>query len=480
MNLDKKAPSQSKINSQAETQLNAVLVGKFIGRGAQFVAGFVLAQRLGVVMFGIFALAYTLFKLIGTAFVPLGLSRGVLRYGAERGNATYSTALVITVLAGFVAMIGLWIAADTVAALFRVVELAPVLRIFSVFVPAIALVDVCAASLRASHRVDRAVWFEDVLQPISALGLVLLLPQLTPMTAGIALGVSYVLAAVPLVTMVVVRWERPRRVRSLMQYSLVAMVFVVLMLGLQWVDRLLIGVLFTVREVGLYQAAAQVTMVFAVIIAAEVAVVAPQISTLYIAGNWAELERVYQQTTLWGFKLSMAVYVLVMGAPVLILLGLYGPAYVGAARVLMILCTAQLINALTGACATFMLVTAQQNRLALIYAAAMLLNGGMSWTLAHVIGVAGVAVGTATALIFATMTMTITIHRRTGVLPFSRDFIVPIGALCVVMLMVILAGQAGGWLWQVGFALWSSVAVGVMVLYPDLRRVLIAWKGRTQ
>lgn len=345
---------------RTETQLNAVLVGKFAGRGAQFAIGFVLAQRLGVLLFGTFALGYTLFKFAGTALVPLGLSRGVLRYGAAWGSATYSTALVVTSGAGIAVAAGLWGLSGEVAAWFQTDALAPVLRMFAVFIPAIALVDVCAASLRAMHQVDRAVWLEDVIRPIVALGAVILWPRLTPQSAAFALGASYALVAVPLVGIVATRWARPRQVRALMRYSLVAMLFVLLMLGLQWLDRLLIGALFTVREVGLYQAAAQISAVFGVIIAAEVAVIAPQISTRYNAGQWEQLETIYQQTTLWGYKLSLAVYVLVMSAPAVLLLGVYGAPYVDAARVLIILCTAQLVNALTGACATFMLVTAQQ------------------------------------------------------------------------------------------------------------------------
>jgi O-antigen/teichoic acid export membrane protein len=128
------------------------------------------------------------------------------------------------------------------------------------------------------------------------------------------------------------------------------------------VDRFFVGYYLPPRDLGVYQAVSQSAIAFAVILGAFNSIFAPMIADLYHSNDLPRLAQLYRISTKWGLYLALPLYVAILVAPGMILLGLFGKAYAGGSLALVVLSTGQLINVGTGALSFLLVMTGRQKQ----------------------------------------------------------------------------------------------------------------------
>jgi len=159
-------------------------------------------------------------------------------------------------------------------------------------------------------------------------------------------------------------------------------------------------------------------------------IAAPLVAQLYTEKRTAELKRVVHLAVTWTALLSFVIFLaLVIGGK--IWLGVFGPEFPGGYVPLVILCTGQLFNALTGPSGLLLTMTGRERQLAVIIGAALAANAVLNRLLIPPLGAAGAAL--------ATCTVTVA-WNAVAVLLIRRD----LGIWCVLGLSGRRARKAGG------------------------------------
>ncbi len=161
-------------------------------------------------------------------------------------------------------------------------------------------------------------------------------------------------------------------------FSFVAALSVLLGSIVFWVDRLFVGSLLSPYEVGYYQSAAQISVVFAVVISGFNRILTPVFSSLYHEKKISQLEETYRIGTKWTVYISMPILLLLLLNSKDVLVMVYGGLYSPGANALIILIIGQLVNLATGSIGTLMLIGGYQRIL-------ILLSSSCNWSKCHLV-----------------------------------------------------------------------------------------------
>ena len=288
----------------------------------------ILARLLGPGPFGLYALGWTIFRISRIAGL-LGLDKGVVRFGgaqAEAGGASLHPVLRRSLLLALASGSGLgallFFAAPRLASegVFAMPGLSPVLRGFAVALPAVIVLGVAAAASRITQKTWYSVASEDLLQPVAQLSGVLLFLHLGwGLTGAVAaVVVSFALAGVVSCGWLVVLFpetdSRPARaapsMAEILRFSVPASLGAVFTMLLVWVDRIMVGYFRPAEEVGLYQAASQISLLFAMVLGAFAAVFAPLVVEILSRGEHRRLGELFRVSTKWGLYLTVPAFLL--------------------------------------------------------------------------------------------------------------------------------------------------------------------------
>src|SRR5436190_2929524 len=366
-------PTTTQPNNPAEldaTKLaggaTVTLLGKVANSLFQFISQILLARFLEPSLFGIYALGWTLLSLV-EMLAPLGLERGVLRFGARYSRAEASglksvivQSLRLALTSGLLISLGVYFSAPwLVDQVFHKPGLTLVIRGLAFAFPLVAGLNVASAANRISQQMKFSTYAEDIGQPLTNLILIALSFYLGwglfgSIAAGvISFGVGFLLALFYLKRLFPEVFspsvELKPLVKDLLAFSLPASgsgIFVFLVMR---IDRLMLGHFRPAAEVGVYQAISQLSIVFVFILTAFAAMLSPMITELYHKNEIPRLEALYRISTKWGFYLSLPVFLVMCFAPREIILTLFGPLYGGGELPLIILAFGQLFNVATGA-----------------------------------------------------------------------------------------------------------------------------------
>ncbi len=141
---------------------------------------------------------------------------------------------------------------------------------------------------------------------------------------------------------------------------------------------LFLGYFLVPREVGIFQAAEQISSLSAIVLLAFAAIFSPQIAELFKNREMHKLNELFIISTAWGLYISLPLLAVVVFAPSQIMTIVFGASYKVGAPLLILLMVAQFINTATGAVGSILSMTQHQNRLlvrtAISFVACILLN----------------------------------------------------------------------------------------------------------
>ncbi|HTX90795.1 MAG TPA: flippase [Anaerolineales bacterium] len=416
------------------------LVGRFAGRFIGVAAGIITARVLGPAVFGVYAIGLTMFGL-AELVTPLGFDVGVIKYGAGflgrdnrklKGVILYSLlgSMLFSVLAGLcVYLLSSWLASSV----FLKPTLRDVIRLYSFAFPLAGLVGVLAAASRLTRNMIYSAAVQDVGEPLLALAilgifwLIGLNLDRVVMTDLIAYGLVTALALA--IIAVLFPFVFDRRVvpippdRHYYGYSFSAAFSMLLGTLVFWVDRLFVGSLLPASQAGIYQSAAQISVVFAVVISGFNRILTPVFSSLYHEKDIGQLEEIYRIGTKWTVYISMPVLILLLLSSKDFLAIVYGDAYSPGALALVVLLIGQLVNLATGSIGPLMLIGGYQRIVILSSALVMGVNALVCFLLIPRFGILGAALANTISVALLNLSALLIVKIKMKVWPYDRRYL---------------------------------------------------------
>jgi O-antigen/teichoic acid export membrane protein len=466
--------------AKGSTQMS---VGSLLGKTMSLVLQVVLSRALGPMAYGIYTLGQTVVRFVHKG-AGLGLESALVRFGADQlgqGQVAHLKGTLLASLAfgtgaSVVGGVLLFFAADPLAtSVFGDPALGPVLRLFALSLPFMVLIPLLASAARAFHRMDVDARIRNVFLPLFNLAFVAV-----AFVLGFRLGgavVAFVLAAATTTGIgVYLLWRifpdltselksvyQPGR---LLRFSLPMLGAGMMGLLMNQVDRLMLGVLATSQDVGIYSAAAVMASQLAFVLQAINASFSPLIASLYHRGRIAHLRRLFKITTRWIVTLTLpACIVLVLFAPVL--MGIYGPGFRAGASVLSVLALAYLIDASVGS-SGYMLQMSDHTHVVLANNIAIAaLNVGLNIWLIQWYGMVGAAIATGAAIGLVNVVKLIEVRWLLGLHPYEAEYGKPLlaGGVSAAAGGLALMLLPGPWSWIVGLPATFIAYVGVLYAF---------------
>ncbi len=461
------------------------LGGRVLGRGFRLMTDIALAHILGPAMFGLYAIGWTLMRII-TSVCPMGLDSGVVRFGTKhwRKDAESFKGIVLRslFLAFFFALLigaGFYLGAPWVAAqLFRKPELSPVIRCFAFVIPLVATLRVAASSTRITKSMKYATLSEDVSQPAGFLILIFVLYWMGWRMEGAleALVISFGVAL--LIALYLVRRLYPEVANSkitpkypgkeILAYSLpttfAAMIFMLIL----WLDRLFVGHYRSAAETGIYQAASQLSISLAIILSCFGSVFSPITADLHHRGEIKRLGELFRVSTKWALYVSLPPFLVMCFAPREVMTVIFGKPYEIGWVPLVILGVGQLVNAGTGPVTSLMSMSGLQNPLFYISAVMLCLSAALNVILIPHLGMAGAAISTAVTITVLFAWAIYVTKRRLGFVPYDRRYLKGLAATAVTVGALFLIGRVVFVSPTLKLVAISSVAIAVFGLVLKL------------
>lgn len=433
--------------------------GSVVGRGLWFLCQVSVARFFGAEVFGLYILGVTALKL-SELVARSGLHTGAMRFisinrkdSPGKVKGTLTAAVSISFLAG--ALLGALMhgASGAIAAgIFRKPELVPFIKAFSFGVPFMAAMNVVSMASQGFHTAKYSALVKDIIQPGLNLFFVLAVYY-----AGVGhMGAVYAFAASCAAAMLAGLWFTGRlaaayskgvaavyETGALIRYSLPLLFVGFLHFFLMWTDTIMIGMMRSSQDVGIYKAAAQIPLMLAMVLGAANSIYAPVVAELFHRGESEKMQRLFKTTTRW-------VYVIVLPASLWLafsareVMAVFGADF--AARgvpVLLMLTGAQFINCVTGGVGYTLIMTGRQ-KLELGNSVALLsVNVALNLLLIPRYGIAGAAVATASSISLINLLRLLEVYWLYGMHPYAASYMKAFVPAAVSAALMMAAQQAG-------------------------------------
>jgi O-antigen/teichoic acid export membrane protein len=385
------------------------------GAAASFITQLILARSLEATRYGVYSylLAWVnVAVLVGKLefdnaairFVGIydgqgqdGLLHGFLRFG---GRVVGGTATGVALTAGVAAwLLRAHLPAGTAGALWAACAL----------VPLTALLAFSSCVLQGFRRVPQAQVPQLLLRPVlfgagvvlsgSALGLQLGAGGAVALNAAatvVALGVSLLLLSrvVPATAVAAAPvFDTTGWMRTVRGFIVISAAQLILS---QQSDILVVGTLLGPRDAGLYSVGSQLTNLIGLGASAVIFVVLPSVSALHAQGRNAEFQRLVVHTVRGCAAVSVPVIVLLFAAG-RVVLHAYGPAFVDAYPIVLLLSVAQLASVTVGIPGALLPMTGHEWEASRVIVGTALLNLALTFVLTPAFGVVGAATATLVA-----------------------------------------------------------------------------------
>lgn len=206
-----------------------------------------------------------------------------------------------------------------------------------------------------------------------------------------------------------------------------------------WTDLVIVGIFLSDTETGVYQAAAQVSIVLALVLASSNTVFTPLVASLMSEGREKEIDLLFKISTLCTVYLSLPVFLVLVLAPETVLGALFDDRYLSGTRSLFFLAFGQMANVATGAVGYLLILGGRQRAWLAASSAALALNVILNVVLIPRFGLVGAAVATAVSLTSLFSVGLFLVRRRLGFWPYDRRYYKVLLSLAVAVPVVLAA-----------------------------------------
>jgi O-antigen/teichoic acid export membrane protein len=414
-----------------------VFLGTLIGRALNFLTQVVLSNLLGLKAFGTFTYCSSVLNFLG-AFCLGGFTHTLVRYVAmARANnrpAEIRAVLRLSLYAMGILTLGIGLSLycfrQRIATLWiDKPEFAPFLGWIAVGLPAMVLLGWVGFALRGFRDVSSEAMLRNLLQPLVLVLMIAVLASVTQLTilgAIVALLISIAIAAVIGVRRLwrhlpaAVPLNRPRgRTWEILRYALSIWFTRFSDLILNQADRLMIGALTTLSQVGIYHAAFRIADFQTLAMGSFVPMFSTVIAECACAGDRAGIIYYYRMIVRWSMLVTLPICLgcCLLAEPIL---RLFGPEFVKGAPVLLIIALASLVDAGVGPAGQFLQMMGREKIEMFCLSAAAILAIGLNATLIPRYGALGAAFGTGSAMVCLNLARLFALRKFLGVFPYTK------------------------------------------------------------
>lgn len=434
-----------------------VFGGKLYTYVCRIIMTILMARILGAEQYGLYNLALVAASIAGGLAV-LGLDTGLVRYiaifASRRDEARMWGALQIgvgipTIVSVFMG-ISLFTLANPIAVqLFHEPRLVPLLRLASLAVPILTLIEVMAAATQGFKKMQYTTIAQDISQPTIRLTLMVVLAIVGLSAAG---AVTAFISAV-FVTFVMLLYflnklfplKRPlrtaqRNIKEMCRFSFPAYLSDLILTFRSNIQTMLLGTLHSVTNVGVYAVASHVDMIGGIFHRAIIVASRPIIAELHDKGEREQLRHFYQTTTKWTFTLNLPLLLITVLFPVQIL-SIFGKSFVDGSLTLIILAWASMVDAGTGICGTVLDMTGNTNWKLFNSIVRLALSLTFNFLLIPEWGVVGAAVAALAAAITINLLRLLQVFVFVRLLPYNASIIKPVIAGLVALMATLGMSQ---------------------------------------
>ncbi len=428
------------------------LTGTMAARALAMVTQVLMARFLGAADFGLYAIGWTLIRVLESVNT-LGLATGVIYFGADyqrnnpsRFKGVLRQSITLASLTGFTIGAVLFLLAPILAEyVFRKPDAAPVIRAFAPAFPLYAVAFVGDGMTRLSQRMQYSV-YSNIGSMAVALMLFCILFMLGWGVRGAVVATVGGIAVGALMSMYFIRGLFPavfaKEIRSeWLGREILAFSIPVALAGLAcsllaFMDRLFVASFCSSAETGIYQAASQVPILFAIIFGAFDSIFSPMVADLHARGESRRLAELYRVCAKWRVYASAPFLLIMLFAPVELVQSVYGRAYAQGAVPLVILSLGQIFAVITGNSQTMLILTGRQRTVVTITLVTLLLDVGLNFVLVPRYGLVGAASAAAVSSMVLNVSSASAVIRHASISPFDVRYAKSLGAAlfaCVVL-----------------------------------------------
>lgn len=406
------------------------IAGRFISLGLQILLG----RVLGPEAYGLYALGRGITGIVHSV-ASLGLPNAVVRFAAmyrgegdkARIKGILAGALLICVGTNVLASFVLVMFSEKVAKnAFDQMSLSGILQILALALPFNGVTTVAIALPQAFRQIEYQVGIKNIFQPLMQLmltsfaflvGLRLygaVYAFLSSSILGAFLSLYFIHRVFPEF------WTNMKPVyemRRLLRFSLPLVPVSLSYFLLMYTDRIILGLFEDSSAVGIYAAAATLSMTLALVHIALVTIFAPIISDLYHRGELEQLNQLYRIVTRWDTIFTLAGFA-ILSLFSKEILGLYGANFVDGSPMLGALLIGYVLSAMVGPTGKLLQMAGKQD-IELLNSFIMIgLNIVLDVLLVSIYGGIGAAIATALSFSFINIVQLVEIKKMLRMNPF--------------------------------------------------------------
>lgn len=431
------------------------LTGTMVARAFAMATQVLMARFLGAADFGLYAIGWTLIRILESVNT-LGLATGVIYFGADyqrsdpsRFKGVLRQSIILASLTGFTIGAVLFLMAPTLAEhLFRKPEAAPVIRAFAPAFPLYAVAFVGDGMTRLSQRMQYSA-YSNIGSMAFALIAFCVLFMLGWGLRGAVIATVGGIAVGALMSMYFIRRLFPAAFakeipsewpgKEILAFSIPVALGGLAVSLLAFIDRLFVASFCSSTETGIYQAAAQLPIMLAIIFGAFDNIFSPMVADLHARREGRRLAELYRVCAKWRVYASVPFLMIMLFAPAELIRSVYGKAYAEGALPLAILSVGQLSGVIVGNSQTMLTLTGRQRTVVAITLVTLLLDVGLNFVLVPRYGLVGAASAAALAALAFNVSTASAVIRHAPVSPFDLRYVKSLGAAlftCVVLYML--------------------------------------------
>lgn len=390
--------------------------------------------RLGPEQYGLFNLGLSITAMVASISV-LGLHTGVLRYVSfykgkldeQRIKGTIVSALQISLPTSIIFFCILFLISPLVSInIFHNPKLIPILRLFSITIPFLVLLDIFLPIFAAFQKIKYRI-YKDLFQQICLLSLTFIFICLGYKIKAVVLVYilsvfcAFVLSAYFLEKRVFPIFKTKVKSiytrKELFSYSWPLLFNEILYLILTYTDIFMIGYFLTTSSVGIYNIAIIITSLLQILPQSLLALFSPVITERYAQEK--DIKKTYKTVSKWVFCANLPICLIIVLFSRRIILMFFGERYILGALPLSILTIAYLFSFLFST-STYVLHLIKKTKLiSSITLIAAISNIILNWILIPLYGITGAAVATAICLIISPILAATFSYRLMKLQPFS-------------------------------------------------------------
>jgi O-antigen/teichoic acid export membrane protein len=433
------------------------LTGTIAARALAMVTQVLMARFLGAADFGLYAIGWTLIRVLESVNT-LGLGTAVIYYGADyhrsdpsRFKGVLRQSITLASLTGFTIGTILFLLAPVLAEyLFRKPDAAPVIRAFAPAFPLYAIAFVGDGMTRLSKRMQYSAYSNIGAMAFSLIVFCILymlgwglLAAVIATVSGIGVGalmsMYFIRGLFPAVFAKEIPSEWPGR--ELLSFSIPVALGGLAVSLLAFIDRLFVASYCSSTETGIYQAAAQLPIMLAIIFGAFDNIFSPMVADLHARRESRRLAELYRVCAKWRVYVSVPFLMIMLFAPAELIQTVYGKAYAEGALPLAILSIGQLSGVVAGNSQTMLTLTGRQRIVVVITLATLLLDVGLNFALVPRYGLVGAATAAALSAMVLNVSTASAVLWHAPVSPFDLRYAKSLGAALFTCVVLYLLGH---------------------------------------